>query len=330
MNKCRGKPQTKACEGCKIERFSMKCSRCFEVAAEFCCYKQPPPLCCAQWGLIDWTKVTRTGGSIGHIHRTLGQIFRLSHPTITSGRGREGHLSGVCINFPLWHHWLCLLKLFSHHPSVSFIHHTTINISNNQWKEITEKVRSEKTVIFHILQEEKLTITGNRAGADPWSVRASKLSRELLTPRVTRWAARAAIKERAEGLNWFSPRPEEWSGRMAPVKEVSKNEEGARWTETGRQPPGLDNIGIGQQKTNYPKAIIQQYHHYIHSWKVDGRVKFSNWGIRNVWSILWPLSRPATPWCYDGSLMSAPKDSSSTSELTKRFKSIIKNCIIDS
>ena len=38
---------------------------------------------------------------------------------------------------------------------------------------------------------------------------------------------------------------------------------------------------------------------------MDGRVKFPNWGIRNVWSILWPLSRPATPWCDDLSLMSS-------------------------
>ena len=123
---------------------------------------------------------------------------------------------------------------------------------------------------------------------------------------VTRWEARAGIKGRTEGLNWFSPRPDEWSQGMAPAKEVSKEETGARWAETGTgrkkttwtEPP-FDFGIVRRTKTNLPKAIIQQCHHYIHSWKVDGRVKFPNWGIRNVWSILWPLSRPATPWRDD-------------------------------
>ena len=53
-----------------------------------------------------------------------GTNFQTFTPTPRAWRRREGHLSGVCINFPLWHHWLCLLKLFSHHPSVRFIHHT--------------------------------------------------------------------------------------------------------------------------------------------------------------------------------------------------------------
>ena len=181
----------------------------------------------------DWLDKGDTHWGLHWSHsEDTGTNFQTFTPTPRAWRRREGHLSGVCINFPLWHHWLCLLKLFSHHPSVRFIHHTTSIFQTINRKKCQERWDHSRQSYFMFTTSpgDKALITGW-----VWSVISQAAANCPGSFWHSQWPAGQQGLASRSGRKVLIDSHQEPSDQEDGTSQGSLQETGSRWADTDRK-----------------------------------------------------------------------------------------------